>query len=134
MADVQSLYPHCFGCAEENPDGLRLRLHRDDETVWTEFQPRRGHEGPPGFLHGGAAAGALDETMAWAAYVNEDEAWVTATLELRFRQPVPLDGGPYRIETELKKEAGRRKRVAGRFLLHDGTVAVEAEAVFVKLA
>ena len=134
MADLQSLYPHCFGCAEDNPDGLQLRVHHSDGPVWGEFLPRRGHEGPPGFLHGGAATAALDEVMAWAAYEGEGEAWVTATLEVRFRRPVPLDGGPYRIETEITKESGRRKRVTGRLRLGDAAVAVEAAAVFVKVA
>ena len=71
--------------------------------------------------------------MAWAAYDGEDEAWVTATLDVRFRHPVPLDGGPYRIETEITKESGRRKRVTARLRLGDETVAVEAGAVFVKV-
>lgn len=129
MADSQ-----CFGCAQDNPQGLHLVVHHDgDGPVWAQFSPRPEHEGPPGHVHGGLAATALDEAMGWAAFESEDEAWVTASLQVRYRRPVPLAAGPYRIETEMVKHSGRRKRITGRLLLGDGSPAVEAEAVFVRV-
>ena len=124
----------CFGCSPDNPYGLRLEVeHRGDGTGLAVLRPRAEHEGPPGHLHGGLAATALDEAMAWVAHRTDGEACVTATMELRYRRPVPLDGGPYRIEVETVKASGRRRRMAARLLLAGGEVAVEAEAVFVNL-
>ena len=124
----------CFGCSPDNPSGLGLEVHHaGDGTGHGVLRPRPEHEGPPGHLHGGLAATALDETMAWIAHETEDEACVTATLSVRYRKPVPLGDGPYRIEVETLKAGERRRKMAGRLLLGDGTVAVEAEGVFVKI-
>ncbi|HVM39351.1 MAG TPA: PaaI family thioesterase [Acidimicrobiia bacterium] len=137
-ADAERTDPYadslCFGCSTRNTVGLRLDVHHEgDGTGWATFTPQPEHEGPPGFLHGGLAATALDETMAWVAHQAEGEACVTATLSLRYRKPVPLAGGPYRVEAETAKATGRRRRIVGRFLLEDGSTAVEAEGVFIRI-
>ena len=98
------------------------------------FRPRPDQHGPPGYLHGGLAASCLDETMAVLGYVLDGTHMVTATLELRYRRPVPLDGNPVRLEAWREREGGlrRARRVRGRLLLADGTVAVEAKGLFVQ--
>lgn len=92
------------------------------------------HRGAPGFLHGGVAATVLDETMAAVGFVLDGVHTATATLELRYRRPVPLDGRA--VVAEAWREgpatgAARRHRVRGRLVLGDGTVAVEARGIFV---
>ncbi len=126
---------NCFGCAPGNSAGLRLELFQDEGTGarWGLLTPRPEHEGPPGYLHGGLASTALDEIMGWAAHKTPDDYAVTASLAVKYRKPVPLAGGPYRVEGEIVRESGRRIRTAGRLLLGDGTVAVEGEAVFVRV-
>jgi len=126
---------NCFGCSQKNPHGLHVAYESGpDGTGVGHFTPRPEFEGPPGFLHGGLAATAMDEALGWTAHESVEDKWVTGTLEIRYRKPVPLDGGPYRIETETLRHSGRRKRLAGRLLLADGSVAVEGEAVFIKVA
>jgi acyl-coenzyme A thioesterase PaaI-like protein len=99
------------------------------------FRPRREHRGAPGLLHGGVAATCLDETMAAVGYVLDGVHLVTATLQLRYRRPVPLDGRPLRAEAWRDDGAPRRRqRVHGRLLLADGTVAVEARGIFVQFS
>lgn len=117
-----------LGLAYEAPDGdgrLRARFVPD---------PAR-HRGAPGFLHGGVAATVLDETMAAVGFVLDGVHTATATLELRYRRPVPLDGRAVTAEAwrEAPEAPGRtrRRRVRGRLLLADGTVAVEARGIFV---
>lgn len=123
----------CFGCGAENPVGLGLQFERDAETVVAAFAPSMHHQGAPGFLHGGVAATALDETMGAVGWVLDGTHWVTATLALKYRRPVPLDGSTLRIEAWRDEAAGstRRRRCHGRLLLATGEVAVEADGVFV---
>ena len=100
----------------------------------TTFTPRREHRGQPGYLHGGLAATCLDETMASLSIALDDRYSLTATLQLRYRKAVPLDGSVVRVEAGRDRpEAGpkRTHRVRGRLLLADGTVAVEATGLFV---
>ncbi len=124
----------CFGCSAESPSGLRLEVdHGGDGTATAILRPRPEHEGPPGHLHGGLVATALDEIMGWAAHETADDGWVTATIEVRYRRPVPLGEGPYRIEAETTRASGRRKRLIARLLLGDGSVAAEARGTFVRV-
>jgi len=100
-----------------------------------EFTPGAGHVGAPGLLHGGMAATALDEAMAAVGFVLDGVHCVTATLELHYRRPVPVDGRPVTVEAWRERpEARRRQRVHGRILLEDGRVAVEARGIFVQIS
>jgi acyl-coenzyme A thioesterase PaaI-like protein len=121
------------GTTGENPLGLGLVFTTEPPGLVARFEPKPGHRGPPGFLHGGIAATVLDETMASVGWALDDVPCVTATLNLRYRKPVPLDGSPLRIEAWRERpEARRTQKVKGRLLLADGTVAVEAEGIFVQ--
>lgn len=111
--------------------GLDFRV--EPPGVVAAFSPRHEHRGAPGFLHGGFAAMALDETLAAVGWLLDGTHVVTATLELRYRRPVPLAAGPLRIEAWRVDAAtsSRRWRVEGRLCLADGTVAVEGRGIFV---
>ncbi|HUQ39766.1 MAG TPA: PaaI family thioesterase [Acidimicrobiales bacterium] len=124
----------CYGCGDDNPIGLGLEFAPDGDRLRATFMPRPEHRGGPGLLHGGVAATVLDETMAALGFVLDDVHCMTATLELKYRKPVPLDGKPLTCESwRDRREASRRQRVHGRLLLHDGTVAVEAHGIFVQV-
>ena len=121
------------GVTGHDPLGLRLRFKKEAPGLVARFDPGQEHRGPPGFLHGGVAAAVLDETMASLGWALDDVPCVTATLSIKYRQPVPLDGRPVRIEVwRAQPEARRTQRVQGRLLLADGTVAVEATGIFVQ--
>ena len=119
---------------DDNSLGLGLEYELEDGgRLVARFVPRRRHQGAPGFLHGGMAATALDETMAALGYALDRVHCVTATLHLKYRRPVPLAAGPLRVEAwRDRPEARRRQSVQGRILLVDGTVAVEASGIFVQ--
>lgn len=119
---------------DDRAAGLRLTFEKRDPGVVATFRPRPEHRGGPGVLHGGVAATCLDETMAVLGYVLDGVHCVTATLELRYRRPVPLDGGVLTAQAwRDRSEPRRRQRVHGRLLLADGTVAVEASGIFVQV-
>ena len=121
------------GVRGEDPLGLGLLFKKEPPGLVARFHPKDSHRGPPGFLHGGIAAAALDETMASLGWALDDVPCVTATLDLRYRKPVPLGGSPLRIEAWRAEPSSRRtQRVHGRLLLADGTVAVEARGIFVQ--
>jgi acyl-coenzyme A thioesterase PaaI-like protein len=115
---------------------LGLEWSKEPPGVVSTFTPAPEHRGRAGFLHGGLAATVLDETMAALGIVLDGVQTVTATLTVKYRQPVPLDGSPLR--TEAWREAARAGRkiqqVHGRLLLPDGTVAVEASGLFVRVS
>lgn len=119
--------------SESWPTSLGLQWSVEPPGLVATFLPKPEHRGPPGYLHGGLAAVCLDETMAAVSIALEKIYTVTATLELRYRRPVPLDGSPLRVEAWREQLQSRRThRVHGRLLLADGRVAVQATGLFVR--
>jgi acyl-coenzyme A thioesterase PaaI-like protein len=113
----------------------RLEWSVEAPGLVSVFEPSAGHAGQPGFLHGGLAATLLDETMAALSWATDRVHTVTATLSLRYRLPVPLDAGPLRMEAWYEDERPRRvRKVHGRLLLPDGSAAVEATGLFVRVS
>lgn len=103
-------------------------------TARARFEPQPEHRGNVGWLHGGMAATVLDHVCARAGAAALGERVVTGTLDLRYPRPVPLAGGPYRVEaTAEEPRGGRMVRVSGAILDHDGRPMVEARSLFVTL-
>jgi acyl-coenzyme A thioesterase PaaI-like protein len=121
----------CFVCGAENPIGLHLEFWMDGDQVWTEFTPAQQHQGWPGVLHGGIMATLLDETMGRAAFLHK--LWmVTVKMETTYRKPVPL-GEPLKITAHIEELRGGRMAAIGQILLPDGSVAVEARGLYLRL-
>lgn len=114
--------------------GLHPEFEIDGLTARAIYHPEPEHRGNPGWLHGGNAATLLDHICARAAANALGTRVVTGTLDLRYRQPVPLDGGPYWLEATAEDPRRRRTvRVSGAIRGTDGAPLVEAKALFVTL-
>lgn len=109
---------------------LHPTVELDGASVSARFEPQPEHRGIPGLLHGGLAATVLDHVCARAASARLGTRVVTARLDLRYRRPVPLAAGPYRVEAVAEPARGRRVRVRGALCSVDGAVLVEASALF----
>ncbi|MDA0815346.1 MAG: PaaI family thioesterase [Chloroflexi bacterium] len=126
----------CFACGDRNPHGLHMRFERDPDgpagAVVCYYSPRDADQGFPGTLHGGIISTLLDESMAWALWAKSRALGVTAKMETRFRQPV-LAGTDLSIHAVMTGERGRRMEVEAAVAGPDGTVLVEASALFLRL-
>ncbi len=129
-----------YGSGDDNAFGLGLTFipsldevtGRASPTLVATWVPKPLHRGAPGLLHGGLAATSLDECMGALSHALDSRATVTATMELRYRRPVPIDGRPLRVEAwRDHRDRRRHNRVHGRLMLPDGDVAVEASGIFV---
>jgi acyl-coenzyme A thioesterase PaaI-like protein len=80
----------CFACGPFSPDGLHLRFEPDGpQSVRAEITLPPRFQGWRGTAHGGIVMTLLDEAMAHACGLI-GERGVTASMDLRFRGPVPL--------------------------------------------
>lgn len=126
----------CFACGDRNPHGLHMRFEHDPDgpegSVICHYQPREADQGFPGTLHGGVISTLLDESMAWAMWAKSRALGVTAKMEMRFRQPVTSDMA-LAIHAVVTDERGRRMQVAAAVAGPDGSVLVEASALFLRL-
>jgi acyl-coenzyme A thioesterase PaaI-like protein len=121
----------CFVCGRENPIGFHAEFYIEGERVVLEFTPQESHQGYPGIMHGGLVSTLLDETVGRSAFLQN--MWVvTAKMELRYRQPVPI-GRKLSVVGWVTRVRGRVLEAKGEVRLEDGTVAVEARGLYVQI-
>ena len=109
---------------------LHPTVELDGSTARAVFEPQPEHRGIEGRLHGGLAATVLDHVCARAASAALGRPVVTGRLDVRYRRPVALDGGPYPTEATVVSSRGRRARVRAAIRDADGRPLVEADALF----
>lgn len=100
---------NCFGCAHENPIGLRMSFLEEGEEITSVWTPGNDYQGYHHVLHGGIQATLIDEIASWVVYVKAGRAGVTSKMELRFLKPVHTNEGPVKLRAKL---LGFRKNLA----------------------
>ncbi len=98
---------YCFGCGQDNPEGLRLKFACDEagKRFISKFRLSQRYVGPPGHAHGGVIATILDEAMGKVNKLRHVIA-LTKEMTVEYLKPVPL-GRPLIAE-------GRERSVRGR--------------------
>ena len=120
----------CFACGPYSADGLHLRfLPVAEGTVRAEITLPPRFQGWRGTAHGGIVMMLLDEAMAYACG-SVGERGMTASMQLRFRAPVPL-GESIAITGTVKWQRRNVIALEGAVMLADGTVLATAEGSFV---
>ncbi|KAJ7221266.1 HotDog domain-containing protein [Mycena pura] len=108
------------------------RVRRDERAAVVFVHLGRGLCGHDGIVHGGLLATLLDEALGRNAAVNlPEKVGVTATLSVKYKAPTRADQFVV-MKTELVEQKGRKALVKGTVEALDGTVLVEAEALFVQ--
>ncbi len=95
----------CFACGEENPIGLGIAFHLDDDVCTAEFTPDENHVGWEDTVHGGILYAALDDVTANVLFRQGRKAH-TARSEIRYRSQVRV-GETLRLKGWIEKEKGR---------------------------
>lgn len=122
---------YCFACGKNNPIGLKLEFHTEENVARGTFLPRREHQGYDGVVHGGILATLADESMAQLLIAHEIEA-VTATLEMKYKRPALVEE-VLQIEARIDGSKGKIHRLATSIVNANGLVVAEAQAVFIKV-
>ncbi len=122
----------CFVCGRDNPIGLHMHVYAEpDGCVYADYIPREEQQGYPGVMHGGILTAMLDELIGRTAIASD--LWcMTAKLEMRFRKPVPI-GEPLKLKGEITKKTGRVLEGIGEIRLADGSLAVEAHGIYLRI-
>ena len=118
----------CFACGPENPIGMHLRFEQSGMGVRARATLGDQFQGWRGIAHGGIALALLDEAMAHAAGYAGFRG-VTASMNARFRKPVPLNA-PIEIEGRIVWTRRNVLEIHAQ-VTGGGSVLVEAEGRFV---
>lgn len=121
---------NCFACGPSNEVGLHLLFYRTDEgEARAEATLASRYQGWRGIAHGGIVMALLDEAMAHAAGFAGHRG-VTASVNVRFRKPVPLEQ-PIVIRGRVTWQRRSVVGVEATVLDTGGTVLAQAEGSFV---
>lgn len=129
---VPSHYRWCYGCGQEHATGLHARVIAGEGlTVTGTMVVTDQHQGAPGLAHGGLLTTFLDEVLGSLNWLLGRPA-VTGRLEVDFRRPVPV-GSTLQVQARVEGVLDRKIYVAGEGRLPDGTLVVQAAALFVEV-
>lgn len=120
----------CFACGPFNAEGMHLHFRPEGEGVVRAdvvLPPR--FQGWRGVAHGGIVMTLLDEAMAHACGTIGLRS-VTASMQLRFREPVPL-GVPLVVRGSVRWRRRTVIALDARVELADGTLLASGEGSFV---
>ena len=127
------LHQHCIICSQENPYSLQMRCTlNEDGSVSGTFSPKSHLRGYTNQLHGGVVTALLDSAMAQCLLLNKIHA-VTATLDVRFRNPAPLSG-TYTVTAQCVESRRTVHRMSAQVVSGDGVVLATAKSQFVQVA
>ena len=130
MSDVPFDDGNCFACGPTNPIGMHLHFDRaEGEGVVATATLAPQFQGWRGIAHGGIVMALLDEAMAHAAGYAGHRG-VTASVNVRFRKPVPLDR-PIEIRGRVTWQRRNVLGVEARVLDGKGAVLAHGEGSFV---
>jgi len=87
--------------------------------------------GPPGHVHGGAMAAALDEAMGAVCWMN-DHKTVAANISVKFIAMLPI-GTETILEARIDRIDGRKISTRATLTSLDGTMVSAAEGLFIVL-
>lgn len=122
----------CLICGRDNPIGLKLRFEPVPGGVEAALYAPSPYQGYPGVLHGGLVTALMDDAMWWAVYAHHGAVTLTAEINVRFRQPTPVEQ-ELTVRGEVNAaRAGKLFVTAARITGPDGAVLAEATGKFMQ--
>ncbi len=79
---------NCFGCAPNNPLGVKLEFYEDGDDIVSQWKPSPNYQGWLNTLHGGIQSVLLDEICGWVVMRKLQTGGVTSKMETRFLRPI----------------------------------------------
>lgn len=98
---------YCFGCSQENHQGLQMTFYEDGDEIISTWNPEKHFQGYMNIVHGGVQSTLMDEIASWVVFIKLKTGGVTSRLNSRFRKPVLLSDGPVTVRARLKDNRGR---------------------------
>lgn len=120
----------CFGCSPANDIGLHLEFFDNGDDVVATWEPQKRFEGYFNVLHGGIQATILDEIAAWVVNVKCKTAGVTSSINVKYRQPIYMDGGLLTVKGRIDSVKRRLATIKAHIENGEGVVMAEAEVVY----
>ena len=98
----------CFGCGQDNPNGLHVAVFRDPrdpKRIFGKFDPQDYMIGFPGITHGGAIYMALDCMASWCGMLlrKTKAMWILRSATMKYHRPA-FQGHPISLSATIEEE------------------------------
>ena len=121
---------NCFGCAPNNPYGLKMEFYEDGDEIVSFWSPGDNYQGWLKTLHGGIQAALADEISAWVIARKLQTSGMTTSLNMKYRKPIPT-GDDIRLEVRAHiREMKRNLAIIEVALLYENEICSQAELTF----
>jgi uncharacterized protein (TIGR00369 family) len=117
----------CFGCSPKNDVGLKLEFWDAGDEIISTWKPKKYLEGYANVVHGGIQATLMDEVASWAVYTKCETAGVTSNLNIRYKNPLMINGDE--ITIRAKVQSLEKRLVHIETCIEDKTGKVYAEGI-----
>lgn len=95
---------YCFGCAPNNPFGVKMEFREVEDKVVSRWSPRPEYQGWIDTLHGGIQAVLMDEICAWAVMRKLQRTGVTSKMETSYKRPISTNDEYIDIEAHIVEQ------------------------------
>jgi acyl-coenzyme A thioesterase PaaI-like protein len=124
---------NCFGCAEDNPKGLRMIFHaHDDGSLVSKLRLGKDYESFPGIVHGGIVATVMDEAMGRAVLDRTELPSVTVGMRVRYAQVMRSEIA-YRVIARATRSADGLVYTEAELRDEQGALTASGTATFLSL-
>lgn len=79
---------NCFGCAPNNPYGLKMEFYEDGDDIVSFWTPSDNYQGWLHTLHGGIQAVLIDETAGWLVARKLQTSGMTTNLNVKYKKAI----------------------------------------------
>lgn len=129
----------CFGCGNDNPEGLQIKSYWEDDTAVCIWESETKYHGWANLLNGGILATLIDchcmGTATAAAYKDENRPmdsepiyrYATGTITVKYLKPTPNDK-PIELRAKVTEVKGRKTSLTCEVIV-DKVKTAEAEII-----
>ena len=123
----------CIVCGMSNHSSLKTQTYELENGVVVGItKGENHHQSYPHRMHGGVITALLDEVIGRAINIEEPETFgVTASLEIKFKKPVPLDE-QIKIVGKVTRNTSKLFEAEGFIENENGDILATAHALYVK--
>ena len=121
---------NCFGCAPENPFGLKMEFFEDNDEIVCYWNAGHNYQSWINTLHGGIQATLLDETCGWLVARKFQTTGMTTNLNVKYKKSIPT-GEDVKLEIRAKlKEQKRNFLIIEASIKHNDEICSVGEVTF----
>ena len=124
----------CFGCAPNNPMGIKMEFYEDGDDIVSVWSPSKYYQGWVNTLHGGITSTLLDEVCGWVVSRKLQTTGVTSKLEVHFHKPIMTTDPRVTVRAHLVEMKRNIAFIEGQIINEQGEVCTACKAVYFTFA